>query len=310
MGNPTSEKIWYFRVRDIRGDKMKKQCAVSLVVLLLVLVTQAYAGNYEDSENIRQLRELGRRCLDFAQDNNGKLPPDLATLHYKAYINGLKFFTSPATEKGVMERTKIDEKSDYILSYRAQANHEKESLVADKEGVSRTREHIQGAKTAEISGGKTEMDMNASQSEESRVTVTVPTVPDSGNAIPVIQDRSAANNGGKGVYVFYSDGSIRLKSGEVVSGARPAIERPKLEQPTAERPTMERPTMERPLQERPKTERPLPERPTRDIPVAERPEPERPESERPTPDKRSFDDYKKEQREAYEKWLREQQGSQ
>ena len=90
-----------FRGRDMRGDKMNKRLAVSLLVLLALLVTQAYAGNNEESESIKQLRELGRRCLDFAQDNNGKLPPDLATLHYKAYVNRLKFFSSPATEKSL-----------------------------------------------------------------------------------------------------------------------------------------------------------------------------------------------------------------
>jgi hypothetical protein len=289
---------------------MKKQYAVSLVVLLLLLVTQAYAGNNEESDNIKQLREIGKRCLDFAQDNNGKLPPDLATLHYKAYVNRLKFFTSPATEKGVMERTKIDEKSDYVLSYQAQAAPAKESLISEKKGASSTREHIQGAKTAEVSNVKTEMDIGSGQPRETGITKAAPTVPDSGDAIPVIQDRSAVNNGGKGVYVFYSDESIRLKSGEVVSVARPTMERPKLEQPTAERPTMERPTMERPLPERTETERPLPDRPTREIPVVERPKPERPESERPIPDKRSFDDYKKEQDDAYKKWLEQRKESQ
>jgi hypothetical protein len=282
---------------------MKKRHAVSLLVILLLLVTQAYAGNNEDSENIKQLREIGKRCLDFAQDNNGKLPPDLATLHYKAYVNKLKFFSSPATEKGVMERTKIDEKSDYVLSYRAQAAPAKERLTSEKKGASSIREHTQGATPAEVSGVKTEMDIGSGQPSETGITKAAPTVPESGDPIPVIQDRSPVNNGGKGVYVFYSDGSIRIKSGEVVSGARPTMERPELEQPTAERPTMERPSMERPLPERPEIERPLPERPTRDIPVAERPEPERPESEKPIPDKRSFDDYKKEQRDAYKKWL-------
>ena len=289
---------------------MKKRQAVSLLVMLMLLVTQAYAGNNEESDNIKQLREPGRRCLDFAQDNNGKLPPDLTTLHYKAYVNRLKFFTSPMTEKCVMERTKIDEKSDYVLSYQAQEDSKKESLTPEKEGPSSTKEHTQGSTPAEVSGVKTEMDIGSGQPSETGITKAAPTVPESGNAIPVIQDRSPVNNGGKGVYVFYSDGSIRLESGEVVSGARPTMERPELEQPKAERPTMELPTMERPLLERPKTERPLPERPTRDIPVAERPEPEQPESERPIPDKRSFDDYKKEQGDAYKKWLEQQKGSQ
>jgi hypothetical protein len=98
---------------------MNKQHTVSLVILLLMFVVQAHADNKQESENIQQLKELGRRCLDFAQDNNGKLPPNLATLHYKAYVNRLKLFNSPAIGKGVVARTKIDAKSDYVLSYRA-----------------------------------------------------------------------------------------------------------------------------------------------------------------------------------------------
>ncbi len=299
-----------FRGRDMRGDKMNKRLAVSLLVLLALLVTQAYAGNNEESESIKQLRELGRRCLDFAQDNNGKLPPDLATLHYKAYVNRLKFFSSPATEKGVMERTKIDEKSDYVLSYRVHVIPAKENLTSVKEDPTSAREHIQGVRTAEVTGVKTDINIGTGQAHENKITMVAPTVSESGEAIPVIQDRSAVNNGGKGIYVFYSDGSIRLKSGEVVWEARPAIERPKLEQPKAAQPTMERPTQERPVMERPKSEKSVTERPTGEIPAAERPKPDQPKLERPVPDKQSFDDYKKEQLDAYKKWLDRQKGSQ
>ena len=62
--------------------------------------------------------------------------------------------------------------------------------------------------------------------------------------------------------------------------------------------------------ERPKSEKSVTERPTGEIPAAERPKPDQPKLERPVPDKQSFDDYKKEQLDAYKKWLDRQKGSQ
>ena len=235
-------------------------------MLVVVLVMSAVSKAVEETENIARLKELGRACLVYMKDNGEKMPPSLSTLYYEGYIYDVNSFASPANPAGVLERVKIDGSSDYIFSYQAH-------IVGDGS------EPTGKAKGLLTSGAAVNLP-----------NIPAPRIDPSGPPQAIIQDRSAVNNGGKEIYVFYSDETIRLKSGEVVSRAFTTIEQPKLE--------------------RPKAERSLTERPTPKIPVAELPKPDRTKSKRPIPDKQSFDDYKKDQLDAYEKWLEQQKGSQ
>ena len=275
---------------------MKERSVLFTGMLVLVLVVPAVIKAVEETENITRLKRLGRACLVYMEVHEEKLPPSLSTLYYEGYVNDVKSFASPVNPAGVLERVKIDEQSDYVLSYQA---------------------HLVGAGIEPLGSSK---GLSTSRTSSVQSSTSASRIDLSGSPRPVIQDRSSANNSGKCVYVFYSDGSIRLKSGEVVSGAKPTMERPKLErmeaeQPATERPKLEgteaeQPPMERPTKERPTSEKSVTERPTRDIPVTKRSMPEQPDLERPIPDKQSFDDYKKEQHDKYEKWLERQKGTQ
>lgn len=267
--------------RESRVVVMKERSVLFIGMLVFVLFVPAVVKAVEETENIARLKDLGRACLVYMEVHDEKAPPSLSTLYYEGYVNDVKSFASPVNPTGVLERVKIEEQSDYVLSHQAHLFGEGSEPAGTAKGLPSSRTTV--------------MQHN----------IPVPRIAPSSPPQPIIQDRSAVNNGGKGIYVFYSDGSIRLKSGEVVLGTSPTIERPKLE-----RPTMERPTTERPAMERPKPEKPLAERPTGEIPVAERPTPDRPKSERPVPDKQSFDDYKNKQLDEYEKWLEQQKGSQ
>lgn len=265
---------------------MKERSVLFIGMLFFVLFVPAGIKAVEETENIARLKELGRACLVYMEVHGEKAPPSLSTLYYEGYVNDVKSFASPVNPKGVLERVKIDEQSDYVLSYQAH-------LVGTE---SEPTESLKGLPT--------------SNTGAVQASIPAPRIDPSGPPQPIIEDRTAVNNGGKGVYVFYSDQSIRLKSGEVVSVGRPTIQQPKLEQPRAEPPTMERPTKERPMKERPKSEKSVAERPADEIPVAERPEPDQPKPERPVPDKQTYENYKKEQLDAYKKWLEQQEGSQ
>jgi len=260
---------------------IKKRRVLFICVLALVLVMSAVSMAVEETENLARLKKLGRACLSYMKIHGGKAPPSLSTLYYEGYIHDVKSFASPVNPAGVLERVKIDVRSDYVLSYQVH-------LVGD------------GSEPAGTAKG-----LSASGAAATLPNISAPRIDPSGPPQAIIQDRSAFNNGGKEVYVFYSDGSIHLKSGEVISRAFPTIEQPK-----AERPEVELPTMKRSFIERPKAEMPPPERPTPEIPVAELPKPDRSKSERAVPDKQSFDDYKKGHLDAYKKWLEQQKESQ
>lgn len=260
---------------------IKKRPVLFTCMLVVVLVMSSVSRAVEKTENIARLKELGRACLVYMKDNGEKMPPSLSTLYYEGYINDVNSFASPANPAGVLERVKIDERSDYVLSYQA---------------------HLAGNGSESMGTAK---GLLTSGAAVTLPNISAPLIDPSGPPQAIIQDRLAVNNGGNEIYVFYSDGTIRLKSGEVVSGERQTIERPKQEQPKADRQFMERPEKEKPMMERPTSEKSVMERSTDEIPVAERPKPEK-----PVPDRQSFDDYQKEQFDTYEKWLEQQKGSQ
>jgi len=83
--------------------------------ILLISTSLSNAVTIKTDENLEQLKKLGEACLMYMQDHNGQMPPSLSTLFYQAYVNDLNLFSSPSKPIGILERSEIDEKSDYVL---------------------------------------------------------------------------------------------------------------------------------------------------------------------------------------------------
>ena len=84
-------------------------------LILLVSTSLSKAVTIKTDENIEQLKKLGQACLEYMQDHDGRMPPNLSTLYYQAYVDDLSLFSSPSKPIGILERSEIDEKSDYVL---------------------------------------------------------------------------------------------------------------------------------------------------------------------------------------------------
>lgn len=95
-------------------------------LILLVSTSLSKAVTIKTDENIEQLKKLGQACLEYMQDHDGQMPPNLSTLYYQAYVDDLRLFSSPSRPIGILERREIDEKSDYVLC------PEKEPIVPEK----------------------------------------------------------------------------------------------------------------------------------------------------------------------------------
>ncbi|MFH1672056.1 MAG: hypothetical protein ABIF87_01310 [Pseudomonadota bacterium] len=141
----------------------KKIVFMSVTSLILGLLLSPMLQADINDGCVERLKDLGRKCLRYAEKHNGRMPGSLSELYYRAYINDLDSFICPENPTEIEHRTEIDGKAAYILS-------------------------------PEASGA---------------------------GLRPVVQDRSADNHGGKGIYVFYSDGSLRWKPSETVATATP-----------------------------------------------------------------------------------------
>ncbi len=94
---------------------MKSMRIMAMSVFLLVLTVPMISRAAEVNENIERLKGLGQACLEYMQDHDGQMPPNLSTLYYQAYVNDLSLFSSPSKPSTIFERSEIDEKSDYVL---------------------------------------------------------------------------------------------------------------------------------------------------------------------------------------------------
>jgi len=94
---------------------MKSTRIVTMFIFLLFLIGPMISKAVEVNENVERLKALGQACLEYMQDHDGQMPPNLSTLYYQAYVDDLSLFTSPSKPIGILKRSEIDEKSDYVL---------------------------------------------------------------------------------------------------------------------------------------------------------------------------------------------------
>jgi hypothetical protein len=105
---------------------------VALILCGIASLQMALAAERSDprDECAARLKTLGRMCLLYAGDNNGRMPPSLAELYYRAYVNDFKAFICPAKPAEILSRGEINDKSGYILS--PAAEHEPRPIVQDR----------------------------------------------------------------------------------------------------------------------------------------------------------------------------------
>ncbi|MGD2030184.1 MAG: hypothetical protein PVG86_09635, partial [Desulfobacterales bacterium] len=96
------------------------------MVVLLISTSLSNAVTTEANKNVERLKKLGQVCLKYMKDHNGQMPPTLSELYNQAYIKDLSLFSSPSKPIGILERSEIDEKSDYVLC------SEKEPIIPEK----------------------------------------------------------------------------------------------------------------------------------------------------------------------------------
>lgn len=88
---------------------------VAMFIFLLVLIGPMISKAAEVNENVERLKGLGQVCLEYMQDHNGQMPPTLSALYNEDYVKDLSLFSSPSKPIGILKRSEIDEKSDYVL---------------------------------------------------------------------------------------------------------------------------------------------------------------------------------------------------
>jgi hypothetical protein len=134
---------------------MTKRTVPFLVCLLFwLLLYLPLESQDKDEAFVQKLKNLGEKCLKFAERNDGKMPDSLSELYYRAYIHDLEDFVCPENPTEILHQTEIDTKSGYVLSPEA-----------------------------------------------------------SGSGVrPIVQDRSSENHGGRGIYIYYSDGTVQWQA--------------------------------------------------------------------------------------------------
>jgi len=105
---------------------------VALILCSIASLQMALAAERSDprDECAARLKTLGRMCLLYAEDNKGRMPPSLAEVYYRAYVNDLKAFVCPGKPTGILSRSEINDKSGYILS--PAAGQEPRPIVQDR----------------------------------------------------------------------------------------------------------------------------------------------------------------------------------
>jgi hypothetical protein len=94
---------------------MKSTRNMALSIFFLVLTVPMISRAAEVNENVERLKGLGQACLEYMQDHDGQMPPTLFALYNEAYVKDLSLFSSPSKPIGILKRSDIDEKSDYVL---------------------------------------------------------------------------------------------------------------------------------------------------------------------------------------------------
>jgi len=94
---------------------MKSTRIMAMSIFLLFLIGPMISRAAEVNENVERLKGLGQACLEYMQDHDGRMPPTLLALYNEAYVKDLSLFSSPSKPIGILKRSDIDEKSDYVL---------------------------------------------------------------------------------------------------------------------------------------------------------------------------------------------------
>jgi hypothetical protein len=94
---------------------MRPKRMIAMSIFLLLLLGPAIIKAVEINENVERLKALGQACLEYMQNHDGQMPPNLSALYKEAYVKDLRLFASPSKTTGMLSKNEIDEKSDYVL---------------------------------------------------------------------------------------------------------------------------------------------------------------------------------------------------
>ena len=89
-----------------------------VILFCAAFLAPAWGAERSDprSDCAGRLKALGQMCLLYAEDNKGQMPPSLAELYYRAYVNDLKAFVCPGKPAEILGRDEINAKSGYVLA--------------------------------------------------------------------------------------------------------------------------------------------------------------------------------------------------
>ncbi len=127
---------------------------IGIVLTVIILVSHPESRAWEKARKAAcasNLKEIGRACRTYADENGGLLPDDLSRL-YPEYINTLMAFRCPSANDPPLSPDRIEQNGSYVYVHGVAANDPKDTLLVHDKPTSHHDERYRGRNELYLGG--------------------------------------------------------------------------------------------------------------------------------------------------------------